>query len=130
MLSGDIDAALLGGAATLVAEKQEACEIMKGENLLEGSTVIAVRGDIIRKYPNIIQKFLEIHRESIDFMRQNMSEAILLTPEDDVISMLPWYKFDPEIKESDIKDLETIQQFLIDSGLLEKSIPIINLIAC
>lgn len=135
MLSGDIDAALLGGAATLAAEKQGAREIMNGEDLLEGSTVIAARGDIVRKHPDIIQKFLEIHRESIDFMQQNMPEAISLTAEevglseDEVISMLPWYNFDPEIKESDIKDLEATQQFLIDSGLLEKSIPIINLIA-
>ena len=47
---------------------------------------------------------------------------------DEVIEMYALYDFNPEIKESDIKEFKNTQDFLIQNGLQEKEIDIEKII--
>ena len=49
------------------------------------------------------------------------SQTTGLAPED-VVTMAPWYDFDPEIKTSDIEDLNATQEFLLATGLQKNKI--------
>lgn len=125
MEGGTIDGALLGGAATLLAEKSGAHLVVDGENLIQGSTVIAVRGELLKKHPNIVDKYLSVHKQALAYMESNPKESLQITAESlglsqqETASMLPWYDFSLEITQKDKNDLSEVQNFLIQSGLLE-----------
>ena len=105
-----------------------------GEGLIEGTIVVAVRGDFLRNYPDLVQRF-KVQQASLDYMKNNPEETCQITAEeiaasvDDVKLMLPWYDFDPEIKPSDIEELKRTQDFLFDNGMLVEKINIEDIIA-
>lgn len=134
MLTKTIDVALLGGPATLIAEKQGAHVITTGEGLIDGATVIAIRGELFDNNPEIIKQFLQTHYKSLEYMKQNMVETLELTAEtvglstEEVKSMLPYYDFSPKITETDIENLIATQDFLYETKLLSQKINIKDII--
>ena len=128
MLNGNVDAALVAGSDVLRAQKAGAHIIISGEGLVDATIVIAARGDLVKNNPDILKRYLSAHRKNIDYMNQEQanaydftSQATGLAPED-VVTMAPWYDFDPEIKTSDIEDLNATQEFLLATGLQKNKI--------
>lgn len=124
--NGSAQGALLAGPMALKALKEGAHVVRDGEGLLNASIVIAVRGEFMDKYPDLVKQFLEAHYGIVDGYKKNPAAAFDgvaqetgLTKED-VATMAPWYDFDPTVKDSDIKDLEKAQDFLISAGMLPK----------
>ena len=116
MLNGNVDAALVAGSDVLRAQKAGAHIIISGEGLVDATIVIAARGDLVKNNPDILKRYLSAHK-AYDFTAQ----ATGLAPED-VVTMAPWYDFDPEIKTSDIEDLNATQEFLLATGLQKNKI--------
>ena len=79
--------------------------------------------------------FLSVHQAAVAHIKANPEEALQLTaaetglPLETVRQMLPWYDFDPTIRPSDIAELKRTQDFLIQNGMLKKSIEIEKIIA-
>lgn len=121
---GSADAALLAGPAALKAVQQGARVLRDGQGLLNATIVIAVSGKFMDQHPELVRQFLAAHQGVVAAYDKDpagtyaaVAKETGLTPAD-VAAMAPWYDFDPQIRESDIQDLEKAQNFLIQAGLL------------
>lgn len=132
--SGSADAALVAGPAVTTALKAGNIVIATGEGRLDATIVIATSGEMLEKYPEIPRAYMQVHRDSLDYMKNHPEEtkeiAAMETNIDveDVEAMLPWYDFSPAITEKDILELEKTQEFLADNGMLEKTIDLRSII--
>lgn len=126
MLNGNVEACLAAGPAVLRATEQGARIISNGEGLVDATTVIAVRGDLLKNDPETVRKFLAVDSKSRAMMEEDMEKAITITAEEtglsreDVISMLPLYDFDTTIRKSDVEELKRTQDFLFDNDMLPR----------
>ena len=128
VLSDDLDAALLVGPATMAAQKQGARVITTGEGFVDGTTVMVTRSEFLSKYPDIIKDFIKAHQQSVDFITSNPEETLELVSKetslsiDQIQAMLPTYDFSPKITQTDIDNLNKIQEFLFEQELIENKI--------
>lgn len=135
LMNGSVAAALSAGPDAIRAEKAGARILTTGEGLVEATIVTAVRGEFLQKHPELVKRFLAAHRATVDSIKANPEQALALTatetglPLEAVKQMYPMYDFDPTIKASDIAELKRTQDFLIQNGMLKKSIEIEKLIA-
>ncbi len=125
MKAGKVDAALLKDKAMMQGLAQGARILTDGENLIEGTTLIATRKEIFEHYPDVIDTYLDAHRKSVKAMVDNWQEAINLTAQElgissqEVEENINLYDFDMVIKPNDKIGLAKTQQFLIDNGMLD-----------
>lgn len=134
LMSGDADAALVAGPAVPKAIEAGARIIATGDGLLDATIVIAVDGKFLQEHPDAVKRYMKVHQQSLTYMKEHPEEVYRLAAEetgismDNVKQMYNWYDFDPTIKDSDIKDMEKTQEFLLQNGLLTKKIEIKNLL--
>ncbi|MCE5283267.1 MAG: NrtA/SsuA/CpmA family ABC transporter substrate-binding protein [Deltaproteobacteria bacterium] len=134
LINGSIDAALCAGPDLLRAQAAGARILTTGEGLIEATITIAVRGEFLRQQPDLVRRFLKVHRESIALMKNQPQKAYEMTTEETglpleaVKQMAGWYDFDPRIKPSDIRELKETQDFLLGNGMLEKGVAVEGLI--
>lgn len=130
LLSGRVDAATLAGNNALAVEAAGGRIIATGEGLIEPTSVIAVRGAFLRDYPDLVRTYFAAHRKALEFIKANPQEALRLAAAEQKISIedaarqLPWYDFSPVMTAADIKNLEADQSFMIEAGMLRKTIDI------
>ena len=135
LMNGSVDAALSAGPDAIRAEKAGARVLTTGEGLVEATIVTAVRGEFLQKHPDLVKRFLKTHTAAIEHMRSKPDEVLAMTaaetglPAETVKLMLPLYDFSPTIKPSDIAELKRTQDFLLQNGMLKKSIEIEKMIA-
>ena len=135
LMNGSVDAALSAGPDAIRAEKAGARVLTTGEGLVEATIVTAVRGEFLQKHPDLVKRFLKTHTAAIEHMRSKPDEVLAMTaaetglPAETVKLMLPLYDFDPKIKPSDIAELKRTQDFLLQNGMLKKSIEIEKMLA-
>ncbi len=135
LLSGEADAALAAGAEVLRAQRAGARVLANGDGLVNATIVIGVSGSFLKEHPEAVKKYMDLHQESINFMKKNPDKAFEFTAKetglsiDDVKMMAPWYDFSTAITDKDIKDLEDTQEFLLANGMQKKKIDIKSMIA-
>lgn len=135
LMNGSVDAALSAGPDAVRAEKAGARILTTGEGLVEATIVTAVRGEFLQKYPELVKRFLSVHTAALSHIKTNTEEALKMTaaetglPMEAVKQMYPWYDFDATIKPSDIQELKRTQDFLVQNGMLKKTIEIEKIIA-
>ena len=135
LMNGSVDAALSAGPDAIRAEKAGARVLTTGEGLVEATIVTAVRGEFLQKHPDLVKRFLKTHTTAIEHMRSKPDEVLAMTaaetglPAETVKLMLPLYDFSPTIKPSDIAELKRTQDFLLQNGMLKKSIEIEKMLA-
>ncbi len=134
MLNGKVDACLAAGPSVPRSLEQGARILTNGEGLVEATTVIAVRGNLLAKHPDVVRRFMAVDAESRKIMEKDPEKALKATAEEtglsmaDVKSMLPLYNFDSVIHPSDIEELKKTQDFLYDNGMLPKKIDIESMV--
>jgi sulfonate transport system substrate-binding protein len=134
MMSGNADAALVAGPAVFQALENNAHIITTGEGLLDATIVIAVRGDFLRNHPDLVERYMRVHQNSLEYMESNPEKTSSMAAEetgisvDEVIIMQEWYDFNPAITGKDIKELEKTQDFLQNNDMLSKTIDINTII--
>ena len=132
--NGTVDAGLLAGPVALGAIKNGTEVVTNGEGLVEGIIVTAVSSDFLEKYPEIVERFLAVNEKTVKSIDENFDEVLEVVgketglSKEEVIEMYALYDFNPDIKESDIKELKNTQDFLIQNGLQEKEIDIEKII--
>jgi sulfonate transport system substrate-binding protein len=135
LMNGSVDAALAAGPDALKAELGGARVLTTGEGLVEATIVTAVRGEFLRNNPDLVKRFLQVHRSTLDYVKKNQEEALSQTAAETGLTlemvkrMYPWYDFDADIRPSDIQELKATQEFLIKNGMLSKSVKIEDIIA-
>ncbi|MCY6485109.1 NrtA/SsuA/CpmA family ABC transporter substrate-binding protein [Clostridium aestuarii] len=134
MMSEKVDAALVAGPAVSKALANGAHIITTGEGILDATIVIAVRGEFLRKYPELVKNYMKVHHESLKYMKENLEDTYKITAEetnipiDEVKTMYKWYDFNSQITKNDIKELEKTQEFLKQNDMLTKTIDIKQII--
>ena len=126
LAGGSADAALLAGPATLKMQNEGCRVLTTGKGLLDATIVIAMRSDFIRDYPDAAKKFMDTHAQVVAGYAAKPESAYAAAAaetglsEEQVRTMAKWYDFDPSIRAADIMDLEETQDFLVQTGMLEK----------
>lgn len=128
--NGSADCALLAGPLAYNAEKEGLNVVTTGDGLVSGLTVTAVSGKFYKDHKDLVDTFLAVQKETLDFMKKNPDEALSLTAKatdlspEAVKEMFPLYDFSmtitPEAKES----LKKTQDFLVQSGMMEKKVDV------
>lgn len=130
LFSGGVDGALAAGPSVADAQKKGARILFTGEGLVDATTVIAVRGELLRSSPDLVKRFVKVHRASVAFMKSDPEKAFNLTAGEtglsveDVKAMAPLYDFDPDIRPSDVEELKRTRDFLFDAGMITKKISV------
>ncbi len=128
LAKGSVDAALLAGPAAYKALFSGARMLKNGEGLVDATIVIATTEKFMKEYPRAVATFMEAHKKSIEWMRQNLRAAKEMTQKETglplagVEAMYSWYDFDPRIRKADVEELVRTQQFMLDNGLQRKKI--------
>lgn len=131
---GSVDCALVAGPSALQSLNAGNKKVLDGEGLVDGIIVIAVNGEFADKYPEIVERFMKVHNETLYYMDKNYDEMISKVAkevglsEDETKELYKWYDFNTQITENEIKSLEETQKFLIENKMQEKEVNIKDLI--
>ena len=131
---GSVDAALIAGPTAYKAVKNGSKVVANGEGLVDGIIVTAVSKEFAEKHPDVIERFIKVENETLEYINNNFDEAMEKVAEevgltiDEVKEMYDWYDFSIDITDNDIKSLEDTQKFLIDNGLQENEVNVQDLI--
>lgn len=131
---GSVDASLIAGPAALKAISSGSKVVTTGEGLVDGIIVTAVSSEFAEKYPEVVERFIKVEKETLEYINNNFDEAmekvakeVGLTLEE-TKELFKLYDFNLDITDSDIKSLEETQDFLIENGLQETKINVQDLI--
>ncbi len=134
LADGSVDAALIAGPTAYQAIKSGSKVVANGEGLVDGIIVTAVSKDFADKHPDLVERFLQVEKETLKYVEENFDEAmekvaneVGLTVEE-AKEMYEWYDFNLEITDADIQSLKDTQDFLIENGLQEKEVNVEDLI--
>lgn len=131
---GSVDAALIAGPAALKVMKSGSKLVANGEGLVDGIIVTAVSTDFAEKHPDIVERFMKVEKETLEYVNNNFDEAMKKVAKEVDLSveetkeLYTWYDFSLDITDKDISSLEDTQDFLIKNGLQEKKVNIKELI--
>ncbi|MCC0634938.1 MULTISPECIES: NrtA/SsuA/CpmA family ABC transporter substrate-binding protein [unclassified Clostridioides] len=131
---GSVDAALIAGPAALKAMKSGSKLVANGEGLVDGIIVTAVSTDFAEKHPEVVERFMKVEKETLEYVDNNFDEAMEKVAKEVGLSveetkeLYAWYDFSLDITDKDISSLEETQDFLIKNGLQEKKVNIKELI--
>ncbi|UUV15837.1 ABC transporter substrate-binding protein [Clostridioides difficile] len=131
---GSVDAALIAGPAALKAMKSGSKLVANGEGLVDGIIVTAVSTDFAEKHPEIVERFMKVEKETLEYVNNNFDEAMEKVAKEVDLSLeetkelYAWYDFSLDITDKDIASLEDTQDFLIKNKLQEKKVNIKELI--
>ncbi|MBY2230505.1 NrtA/SsuA/CpmA family ABC transporter substrate-binding protein [Clostridioides difficile] len=131
---GSVDAALIAGPAALKAMKSGSKLVANGEGLVDGIIVTAVSTDFVEKHPEIVERFMKVEKETLEYVNNNFDEAMEKVAKEVDLSLeetkelYAWYDFSLDITDKDISSLEDTQDFLIKNKLQEKKVNIKELI--
>ncbi|EGT5080678.1 TPA: NrtA/SsuA/CpmA family ABC transporter substrate-binding protein [Clostridioides difficile] len=131
---GSIDAALIAGPVALKAMKSGSKLVANGEGLVDGIIVTAVSTDFAEKHPEIVERFMKVEKETLEYVNNNFDEAMEKVAKEVDLSLeetkelYAWYDFSLDITDKDISSLEDTQDFLIKNKLQEKKVNIKELI--
>ncbi|MGI6075589.1 MAG: ABC transporter substrate-binding protein [Pyramidobacter sp.] len=126
--NGSVDVALLAGPAAYNCMKSGKHLITNGDGLIAALIATATSQKFSDEHPELVNEFLTAQKEVLDFMAQNHDEAMKMTAEathlspEAVEEMYGMYDFSAEITEKDLKDLDSTQQFLLESGMIQKGV--------
>lgn len=132
--SENADVALIAGPAVTKAIESGNHVITTGKGYLDATIVIATSGEMLEQHNDLVETYMTVHNNSLDFMANHPDETYAMVAEETGISieavktMYPWYDFNPKITDQDIEELEKTQAFLIDNGMLESEIDIESMI--
>lgn len=131
---GSVDAALVAGPAALKAMNAGSKMVVDGEGLVDGIIVTAVSKEFAEKYPDVVERFIKVEKETLAYIDDNNDEAMEKVANevgltvDETKEMYSWYDFNIDITDKDVKSLEDTQKFLIDNNMQDKKIDINDLI--
>lgn len=135
LLGGSVDAALIAGPLVPKATSQGARIIASGEGLVKGLIVTAVKESFLEEHTDLVKRYLAVQQQALIFMNDNPEETYKIVAKetgldvDNVKNMYSWYDFTPLISVSDMQDLTTTQDFLVESGMLDKPTDIKAMVA-
>ena len=128
--NGSADCALLAGPLAYQSEEKGLHVVTTGEGLVSGLTVTATSGKFLKEHKDLVDLFLAVQKETLTYMKEHEKEALQATmkatelDEKAVRSMYGLYDFNMTITPEAIASLKKTQDFLVQSGMMEKKVDV------
>ncbi len=135
MLSGQIDASLLAANFIIHARQAGAEVLTTAEGLVVPKLVIAGRGGFIDAHPDLVELYLETHRQACVWMEENIDEALAMGAEEQNISqeeaeqLYRWTRFTATLDDSDLASMQDDINFMLENGMLDTAVSVESCIA-
>lgn len=129
-----VDVALLAGANAYNCMKDGKHLITTGKDLIAATILTATTQEYYDANKDIIDAFMTAQKEIVAYMADNHDEVMALAAQElgldveAVESMYAMYDFNPEISEADIAALQATEQFMLNSGMIEYTVDINDII--
>lgn len=108
-------------------------KLRSAEGLIPSLTVIAVRSEFAKTQPEIVKRYLQVHKTSIDWSQANLEEALAMTARQNqldikgVKALYPEFTFDMSLDQ--VKDdLLKSAAFLQKEGMIRSNVDINKLV--
>ncbi|KGK91954.1 aliphatic sulfonate ABC transporter substrate-binding protein [Desulfosporosinus sp. HMP52] len=108
-------------------------KLRSAEGLISGLTVIAVRNEFAQTQPELVKRFLKVHKASVNWSETNLEEAFAMTAKQNqldikgVKNLYPEFNFDMSL--NDVKaDLQASATFLQKEGMIRPDVDINKLV--
>lgn len=129
VLQKHVDAAVLPDPLLAKALSTKKVKLIRtAEGLIPGRAVIAARTEFIEKYPEIVRKFLEIHKKTLNWAEENKDEAFNMASKVNQMDikavrvLYPKFNFDMTLNNEVISELKECAVFLKDNGFLKADV--------
>lgn len=126
LLQGHVDAAILPDPIMAkVISSRKAHLLTTAEDIILGQAVIAARSEFLQDHPDIVKKFLEIHKKTLSWSENNVDESLELASKvnemdiNAVRMLYPKFNFSMDIDQSNIGELKKSALFLQHNGLIK-----------
>ncbi|EHQ87755.1 ABC transporter substrate-binding protein [Desulfosporosinus youngiae] len=107
--------------------------LRSADGLIPGLSVIAVRSDFAQTHPELVKRYLDIHRTSIEWSEANLEEALTMTAQKNqmdingVKALYPIFNFEMSLDEVK-SDLLKSASFLQKEGMIRPDVDINNVV--
>lgn len=134
LVAEEVDFALLAGPTAYNMIQDGYQVVTNGEGLVDGTIVVATSEDFYSKNPGLVKKFLQVQKETLQYIDENYEEAMEISaketelPLNAVKEMYEMYDFNMEITESDIASMEKTVKFMKENNMIENDVDIQSLI--
>lgn len=134
VVSGSADAGLVAAGLIIKANEAGAKTITTCEGLVTPNLVMAVRRAFAEQYPEAYEKVVATNRAALAWIREHKDEALAMGTKEQGISvenaakLYDWSGFYDTLGESDVKGLEADQKFLVENGMMEKTVDVRSLL--
>ena len=132
--AGQVDATILPEPLLSKAVASgKAQKLRSAEGLIPGLTVIAVRSDLAKSQPEIVKRYLQVHKASIDWSQANLEEALTITGQQNqmdikgVKSLYPVFTFEMSLDQVK-KELLNSASFLQKEGMIRPDVDLNKLV--
>ncbi|MFW5712229.1 MAG: ABC transporter substrate-binding protein [Spirochaetota bacterium] len=126
MIAGQIDAALLAGSLVINAQKQGAHILTTAEGYVTPKLVIAARGKFLDTHPEAVHLYLETHKSAMEWVEQNLEEALRIGAEEQGISLqearrlYEWTQFIDALTAQDIETMRDDIRFMLHTNMISE----------
>jgi len=87
LLAGRVDVALLAAANVLFAQSAGAHVVATAEGYVKPQLVVAVRGGFLRDHPELVDLYVSVHKEALEWIAGHGEEALALGAHEQNISL-------------------------------------------
>jgi NitT/TauT family transport system substrate-binding protein/sulfonate transport system substrate-binding protein len=87
LLAGQVDAALLAAANVQLAQAAGAHVVTTAEGYVQPQLVVAARGGFLREYPQLVDLYLAVQREALQWISEHREEALALGAQEQNIGL-------------------------------------------
>lgn len=111
---GSVDVVLIVGLVVFKVMKLGSKFIVNGEGLVDGIIVIVVSIDFVEKYLEIVERFMKVEKEILEYVNNNFDEVMEKVVKEvdlsfeEIKELYVWYDFSLDIIDKDIFLFEDI----------------------
>ena len=133
-LRGNVDCALLAGAAAYNTKAAGAHLVTNGKGLVEATICCATTQKFYDGHKDVVKAFLEAQQAVLNYVKEHEDDALQEAADtldldiQAVRDMYAYYDFDMTIRDSDITAMTSTMQFMLDNGMIENPVDINGLV--
>jgi ABC-type nitrate/sulfonate/bicarbonate transport system substrate-binding protein len=128
LLSGNVDGALQAAALIIRDEEAGMRVLFTADGYLTPLLLTAVRPEFARKYPELLQIYLDTQKKAYSWILANAAEAVAIgsriqqISEADGMKLYQWSGMASVLEQSDLPALEADVDFLFEQGMIAQKI--------
>ena len=128
LLAGQVDAALLAAASVMQAQAAGAHVVATAEGYVKPQLVVAVRGGFLHDHPQLVDLYVAIHREALQWIADHSEEALAIGAQEQNIglaearSLAAGSHFTADLGPAEVAALGQDMDFMLRTGMLRSPV--------